>query len=327
MKELNQELQKGILRSVYLLCGDEAYLKRQYEKKIKTACIEGEDTINFHQYEGKGIDVQEVIGMAQTVPFFAEKRLLLLKNTGWFKSACDEMAEYIGSVPDTACLLFVEDDVDKRTRMYKAVKKSGRIVEFKTQDERTLLAWVGSLLKKEGKQITGSDFRLLLEKTGTDMDRISQELEKLICYTYGRDVITRNDIENVCSNQITNQIFDMINAMAEKQTKRALDLYYDLLALKEAPLRILALINRQFNLLIQVKDLDRLGKDKKEIASTTGLPPFFVGRYISQAKGFSMEQLKQALRDSVQAEEDVKMGKMADKLSVELLLVTYSRKE
>lgn len=325
MKTLQQELSQGVIQSVYLLCGEEAYLKRQYEKKIKQSCIQEDDTINYHHYEGKGIAVGEIIDLAQTMPFFAEKRLIVMKNTGFFKGACDELADYMGQVPQTACILFVEDEVDKRTRLYKAVKKAGKIVEFKTQDEKTLTTWIASILKKENKQITRGDLQLLLEKTGTDMDNIYQELEKLICYTYGRDVITGEDIQQVCTVQITNQIFDMINAMAEKKLKTALDLYYNLLALKEAPLKILALINRQFNLLMQVKDLLRLGKDKSEIASKTGLAPFFVGRYISQSKGFTMEQLRQAVEDSVQAEEDVKKGNMADKLSVELLIVKYSR--
>lgn len=325
MKTLQQELSQGVIQPVYLLCGEEAYLKRQYEKKIKQVCIREDDTMNYHQYEGKGADVREIIELARTMPFFAEKRLIVLKNTGFLKSACEELAEYMGETSPTACLLFVEEEVDKRTKLYKAVKKAGKVVEFKAQDEKTLTTWIASVLKKENKQITKADAQLLLEKTGTEMDNIHQELEKLICYTYGRDVITGEDIEQVCTVQISNQIFDMINAMAEKKLKTALDLYYNLLTLKEAPLKILALINRQFNLLLQVKDLLRLGMEKSEIASKTGLPPFFVGRYISQSKGFTMERLRQALEDGVQAEEDVKKGNMADKLSVELLIVKYSR--
>lgn len=324
MKTLQQELKKGIVYPVYLFCGEEAYLKRQYEAKIKEACISDGDAMNLNQYEGKGIEPGEVIDLARTMPFFAEKRLIIMKNTGFFKTSCEELAEYIPNLPPTTCILFVEEEVDKRTRMYKAVKKAGKIVEFKTQDEHTLLAWILSRLQKEGKQITQPDLRLFLEKTGTDMDRICQELEKLICYTYGREAITADDIKQVCSVQVTNQIFDMIDAMALKKQKQALHLYYGLLALKEAPLKILALINRQFNLLLQVKDLLRLGKDKAEIAKRAGFPLFFAGRYINQSKGFTMEELRKALEDSVQAEEDVKMGNMADKLSVELLIVKYS---
>lgn len=324
MKTLQQELKQNMIRSIYLLYGEEAYLKKQYERRIIEACSNETDTMNCHQYEGKGINPREIIDLAQTMPFFADKRLIVVKNSGFFKGACDELVDYMQEVPDTCCLLFVEDEVDKRTRLYKAVKKYGMAVEFKQQNEKTLAAWILSLMKKEDKNITKADLDYFMEKTGAEMNLICQELEKLFCYTYGRNCITRQDIENICSKQITNQIFDMINAMAEQKVKRALTLYYDLLSLKEAPLKILALISRQFNLLMQVKDLVRLGKDKSEIASKTGLPPFFTGRYISQSGRFTMEQLKGAVRDCIQAEEDVKTGKMADKLSVELLIVKYS---
>ena len=106
-----------------------------------------------------------------------------------------------------------------------------------------------------------------LEKTGTDMGNISQELEKLLSYTMGRDVITRADIEAVCTTQITNRIFEMIRAVTEKKQRKALDLYQDLLALKEPPMRILFLLARQFNLLLQVKRAAgralRSGDDRK----------------------------------------------------------------
>ena len=135
-------------------------------------------------------------------------------------------------------MVFVENEVDKRSRMFKAVKKYGRVVEFVKQDSQTLIRWVLSMMKREGKKITQGDMELFLTKTGTDMGNIEKELEKLLCYTMGRDVITSEDIEAVCTTQITNHIFDMIKAVTEKRQKRALDLYYDLLSLKEPPMTV-----------------------------------------------------------------------------------------
>ena len=76
------------------------------------------------------------------------------------------------------------------------------------------------------------------------MGNITKELEKLFCYALERDVITREDIDAVCVTQISNHIFDMVNAVAEKQQKKALDMYYELLALKEPPMRILFLLGK-----------------------------------------------------------------------------------
>ena len=159
------------------------------------------------------------------------------------------------------------------------------------------------------------------------MENISRELEKLFCYTLGKAAVTQEDIEAVCTRQIGNQIFDMVESIALRRQKRALELYYDLLALKEPPMRILFLIGRQFNLLMQVKELKKKGLDDKKIGEETGLHGFVVRKYVSQASRFTMAELKEALQACVEADEAVKTGKMSDVLSVELLIVTYSREK
>ena len=209
--------------------------------------------------------------------------------------------------------------------MYMAVQKQGSAVEFARQDEKTLMTWVLGMMKKEGKKITRQDMEDFLEKTGTDMGNISQELEKLLSYTMGRDVITRADIEAVCTTQITNRIFEMIRAVTEKKQRKALDLYQDLLALKEPPMRILFLLARQFNLLLQVKELLAEHCDQATIAKRTGLQSFVVRNYIPMSRQYAAEELKAAVNDCVQMEEDVKTGKISDLLSVELLITKYSR--
>lgn len=148
------------------------------------------------------------------------------------------------------------------------------------------------------------------------------ELEKLICYCLDREVITDEDVEAVCTTRISNHIFDMINAIADKQQKKALDLYYDLLALKEPPMRILFLIARQCNLLLQAKELKLKGHDQRSIASKIGVPPFAAGKYLAQASRFKTEKLRNAVAKCVEAEEAVKSGRMNDILSVEILIMS-----
>ena len=181
-------------------------------------------------------------------------------------------------------------------------------------------------VKREGKQITQRDMEHFLSKTGTDMSNIEKELEKLLCYTMDRSVITGEDIDAVCTTQINNRIFAMVQAVAEQNQKKALDLYYDLLALKEPPMRILFLLARQFNLLLQVKELQRLGCDQKTIASRMGLQSFVVRNYTGCTGRYTTAQLRQAVEDFTQTEEEVKTGRLSDVLSVELLIVKYARK-
>lgn len=119
------------------------------------------------------------------------------------------------------------------------------------------MRWAAGILGREGRKIRTSDMELFLTKTGTDMGNIRMELEKLITYTQGRDIVTAEDIEAVCTTQTANKIFDMVRAVTERNQKRALELYYDLLTLKEPPMRILFLLAKQFHQLFLAKRCQR----------------------------------------------------------------------
>ena len=326
MKTLNQDLKTGNFRRVYLLFGEEAFLKRSYKNRLKEA-IAGEDTMNVHTFEGKGLDLKEVISLADTMPFFAPHRMILLESTGLFKGSAVELAEYLPRMPQETVMVFVEDEVDKRGKLYKAVKSCGRAVELGRQDAKTLTAWVLGSVKKEKKNLTRQALDLFFQKAGDDMVNISNELEKLFCYTYGRNVIDVEDIQEICTVTTENRIFDMIHAVAEKNQRKALDLYYDLLSLKEPPMRILFLIARQFNQLYQIKDLAEQGFDSGGISQRAGIQPFIVKRSLRQAERFEKAALRQAVEDCVAAEEAVKTGRLGDQLAVEMILVRYSSKQ
>lgn len=323
MKQLNEDMKTGTMKQVYLLWGEEAYLRRQYRDRLREA-LSGGDTMNCHYFEGKGIVPEEIIDLAETLPFLAERRVIVLENSGLLKKGGEALAEYLKDMAETAYFVFVETEIDKRSRLYKAIKAAGRITEFPVQDMGTLRRWIAGLAAKEKKGLTDEDIRYFLEKTGTDMENIRVELEKLFCYTLGRDRITAADMDAVCVRRVTNQIFDMIHAIADRKQGRALELYYDLLALKEPPMRILFLIARQFNLLLQVKECRKKGCDNHTTALRTGLRDFLVGKYAAQAARFETNDLRKALRDCVETEERVKTGKMNDVLAVELLIVRYS---
>ena len=326
MKSLNEDLKTGEFKKVYLLYGEEGYLKKQYKDKLRNALISPDATINYAYYVGQGVNVKEIIELAETLPFFSERRLIIMEDTGFFKNATPELADYIKEMPDSTAMVFVESEVDKRGKLYKAVQSKGRIVELGRQDENTLLRWIAGSVKREGKQISESTIRHFLAKVGTDMENIQKELEKLFCYTLNKDAIVIADVEEICTQQISNQIFDMVNAVADKKQRKALDYYYDLLALKEPPMRILFLLARQFKLLLEVKVLDKQGFARKDIASKTGLHPFVVGKYQEQAKSFSQKELRAIMEESVDIEESVKSGRLSDVLGVELFIIKYSTK-
>ena len=324
MKTIDNDIKMGQLKNVYLLYGTEDYLKRQDRDKLKHALVEPDDTMNFSAYEGKDINPKELIDLSETLPFFKEKRMILVENSGFFKNSCDDLAEYMSQVPESTCFVFVEEEVDKRSKLFKAASRAGSAVEFETPKEDMLVRWILGRIQREGKKITQSVMQLFLSKTGSDMENIDKELEKLICYTLDKTEIAAADVEAICTGQTENKIFEMIDAISAKNQKKALDLYYDLLALKEAPMRILFLIARQFQNLLLIKSMSAKGYPAVSIAKTAGMPSFAVQKNLRQAGAFKINQLKEAIEDCGQAEEDVKTGRMADQLAVELLIVKYS---
>ena len=321
MQRILSHIKENNFQNVYLLYGEERYLKRQYTEKLKKALV-GDDTMNVHFYEGKDVPVTEIIDLAETMPFLAERRVIFLSDSGLFKSGGEQMAQYLEAPNETTFFVFTESEVDKRSKLFKIVSAKGCAVEFTAQDENTLKRWIGGLLAKEGLKITESTVLLFLSKTGTDMENIQTELEKLISYCLGKGVVTSEDVETICTTRLQDRIFDMTEAVARKQTSVALSLYYDLLALKVSPLQILSMLSRQYNLMLQAKELKKRGVPDREIASKIGVPPFVVSKYLSQASKYKSSELRNALERCAQADQDVKTGLMNDKMSVELIILS-----
>ena len=326
MKTIDNDIRDGRIKRAYLLYGEERYLIRQYRDKLKKAIVTEDDTMNFSNFEGTEINQKEIIDLAETLPFFAEKRLIIMEDTGLLKKGGEDLAEYLPSAPESTFFVFVEEEVDKRSKMYKAIGKSeGAAIEFSQQSDDTLARWVGGRIKKEGKGMTQAAYNLFIAKTGSDMENIDKELEKLLCYCLEKDTIEEADVEAITTEQIQSKVFDMVDAISNHKQKVALDLYYDLLALKEPAMRIMFLITRQFQMLMIVKSMSNKGFGNKEIASKAGCPEWAVKKYQAQGRGYSLEQLKKAVNDGVSYEEAVKTGRMNDQLAVELFIMQYSK--
>ena len=173
VKTLSEDIKSGNFKNAYLICGEEEYLKLNYKNQMIKA-IAGDDTMNLALYEGKNFDVNEVIDNAETFPFFAE-----------------QLAEYMSKIPESTVFLFVEQDVDKRSKMYKAVKANGYICEINRQTEKDLSMWAARIFAHDGKKITNANMSYLIGNVGTDMEVLSREIEKLISYDLDKDVISR----------------------------------------------------------------------------------------------------------------------------------------
>lgn len=327
---IENDIANNNLKQCYLLYGEEAYLKLFYKKRLIKVFGADDDsnTMNVAYFQGKNIDIKELIALADTMPFFADFRTIIITDSGFFSSAQEELADYIKKgLPDTTRLLFIEDDVDKRGRMFKAIKEKGSEVEFTIQSEDSNAKWIKKLATNDNKSMDTSVIYYFLSKTGNDMANIRTEYDKLICYALDRDVITKDDVDAIVTSRLQDRVFVMLDSMSEKNQKKALLLYYDLLALKTPPYKILSLITSRFNDMLVAKELKLKGYDKNGITSKMGYGnnSWRTDKLLANARSYSLDTLKEALRECVTYDEKIKTGQLIDKLAVEMLIVKYSR--
>ena len=326
MKTVQEDIRNRTFRRVYLIYGEEAYLRQNLKNQLRKA-VAGEDEMNVLCLEGKEADPTVIIDTAETLPFFADRRLIIAEDTGFFRRDSSELADYLERIPETACLVFVEESVDKRNKLYKKVQKVGYAAECTRQSPAELARWAARGLAREGKKISASTMNAFLARTGDDMENIRQELEKLISYTGDRDVVTLADVETITTQQVSDRVFDMIEAIALRDQKKALDLYADLLVLKEPPMKIMVLIARQFHAILQVKEMRDAGLGKQQITERGGWRPFLTDRYMRQASRFGREELERFVELCVEMDEAVKRGDLRDGMAAEMLIVSLTGKQ
>ncbi|MCR5665457.1 MAG: DNA polymerase III subunit delta [Eubacterium sp.] len=320
MTEIDRVIKSGEYKNVYLFYGDETYLKRQYKNKMIKALFPEEDDMNFSYYEGKNPPVGEIIDKAETMPFFADKRMIVIEDSGMFKSANDQMADYVSQLPDHLVLLFVEEEIDKRNKLYKRVCEAGDSVIFETPNQDMLIRWIGGRLKKSGKNMENAALQLFLEKNEGNMEKMDTELEKLICYCLNKDAITAKDVEEICSGITTEHVFMMLEAIVVKDKKKAISLYMELLELKESPLGVLARISWQFRVLWQIRQMSREGMNVKAIASKMKYRDFMIQKNLKLANRFTPEQLFDNLSYCAHLEEECKSGRLGEQVIVEMMI-------
>ncbi len=325
MKALNDDIKNQEYKNFYLFFGDEDYLKKQYSNKLVNSIELGDPGMNLTKYEGKDIDTAAVIDVANTMPFFSEMRVIVIKNSGWFKKANDEFIKYTNEAVETCIIIFIESEIDKRSKLYKYINKNGRAIECNMPDPKELQIWIGNKLKNDGKRMDRNAYEEFVIRTNDNMENMSQEYEKLLCYVGERQQITKEDVCAICTKQIQSKIFDMIDGIAEKNPKKVFEIYHDLLASKEPPLKILVLIARHFRQATKIKTLYRNGIPQPQIASELKLAPFIVKKQLSMSANFSLEMMQQLLNEACTLEEDIKMGRIKDQVAVELLIMKYCK--
>lgn len=325
MYRIDQDIKNGTYARAYLLYGEERYLLVQYKDKLLKALGGTKENMNFIRYEGKDVSIEKVIDFAETMPFFADYRVILVMDSGLFKSNSKEtenFAKYVANIPESAVIVFCEEEVDKRYPLFKAVNKLDRAIDFVLPKEEILDRWLTGRIRKEGgdKNITREAMTLFKDYVGMDMGSLDREMDKLLCYCADKQIIEADDVRAVCTQQLSNRVFEMISALIVKDKKKALAIYYDLLGLKEPAAKTYSLIVRQYNQLLKIKELQALGYRADDMAAIVSLPSYVVSKLLRQAQGLTTEVIRDTLEYAVDLDTRVKTGKMTDTIAIELII-------
>lgn len=322
MKRIIADIKNQTFANVYLLYGPERYLCRYYTNELASALGDIKDEMNSTVYNGKNIDIPKLIDTAQTLPFFAPRRLIVIKDSGVFKASNEMLADYLKDPAEDTFFVFCEEEVDKRNKVYKAVEKTGYVAYFDRLDEVGLAKWTANYFARFGKKITNGNMQFLLERIGNDMDTIRNESDKLISYLGDREIIEKDDIESLVAPNINAKTYEMTDCIAAGNTNGALKIYKELMALKVAPEAIMSSVITMFKQLYEIKTY----KGSADMAKTLSMQPFIVSKYQRIARSFSADKLLEAANFGAQLVVDVRSGKLDKNMSVELFIVKYSDK-
>ncbi len=329
LKDIEKEISSGLTSNLYLIYGCEHFLVAKYFNIIKNLVVDESNPMsdmNYDFFNGDKVPVGVIADAFSTLSFSNDRRFVGVKDSGLFaRGRSDSTAEllgYLDQLDESCVLVFDEKDVDKRGKLYKYLNKNGKVFELSTQSEKYLQDWVLEMATKTSTQISKADASHLINILSFDMFSINSEFNKLVDSQKSR-IIKKEDIDLLVSKSLEVRVFELIDALSSKNTKVAIEIYANMLEMKESPLMILSLIGRQFKLMLECKILMEKGLSKDSIAKKLSTHPFVIQKSMNYSKNFTKLVLYKGFEDVLKTDVNIKSGKINDKLGVELILLKY----
>jgi DNA polymerase-3 subunit delta len=263
--------------------------------------VSGHDELALERLDGEEADYERMQEAMQSLPFLAERKMVVLKTPGANKKFQEKVESLIKELPDTTDLIIVEPKLDKRSSYYKFLKKQKGFQEFGELDERALAKWLSELAKEKGASLTAGDASYLISRVGTNQQVLASEVEKLSLFT---EKIDKNAINELTVQTPQSTIFQLLEAAFAGNRKRAAELYAEQRALKVEPQQIIAMLAWQLHVLALVKTAG--GKTPDEIAREAKLSPFVVRKSAGIARGLTLSETKRLIRDLLEIDSRLK---------------------
>ena len=309
-----------------LFYGADTYRLRQKLNDLKTKFVTSSlgDT-NLVILDGKSVTYEEMVRQILALPFLARKRLVILENflKVGKKEHAEKLTEFIkkDKVPESTVLVFVEEgSPDKRGALFKKLNAPKIAQEFKLLEIDQLRRWVKGKVDELGATIEPDALAKLIEYIGSDLWRMSNEITKLTAYGLQ---LTAQNVELLVESQVQSNVFDLMDAVAGKNTARALKEMNQLILTGANELYILTMIVSSFRNLLIVKDLKERNPsiNQWQLAKIGGLHPFVAGKNLQLVNHYSIDELKYAYKTLLDFDSRTKVGKIEPKAAIELLIL------
>jgi len=315
-------LNKGKARPFYLLYGDEGYLIEKVREKLVGALLPQFRELNFASYDADQAPPSQVINACNTFPCMAQRRIVLVKGAHQYsQSDLRSFIPYLQSPSPTTSLIFIAEGMPAE---FVREAKDGAF-HLKRPPQKEIIPWVRTIAQELGKEISSEAAGYLQEAIGSDLQGLYNELSKACLYIGDRGRIELKDVEKVVSEVRVTTIFELTKAIGERDPKRAFRALERIWESGEPPLKILAMISRQFRHLLMTKEILAQGGGTEEVKKQLGISnPYYLRELSAQAKGFSQPSLQRALVNLWETDLRLKRSSLPRRLLLEGLIIKLS---
>ncbi len=330
---------KEKLKPVLLITGKEPYIiDRTTALVVNQAVPVSMQSLNLSYIDGKTATAAELETSCETLPFMSEKRVTVMKEPGTFverESGNEKFIEYLLNLGEHQILIIQDtfNTIKKNTKLYRRLDKAGMTLICDKLDTGELLKWAEEVLKPVGVGIQMSNLNYFIQQTGylnrdsaKSLYDIENELKKLAAYTVD-GFINRETIDFVIEESIDKNIFDLLSAIAEKNTGRAIEIYSNMKLRNEPVQRILYMISRQFRLLLGYRAYRSKGYSQKDIQDKLEIKSFEFQKISRQAVQFDDVRLKEIVNAILKADIAMKTTSVDTDLTMEMLIIEITEKK
>lgn len=318
---------KSRILSSYVFLGGEEFVKERALDEIKLRALEGGNEDFNLQILDENAEIIEVYEAASILPFMGTRRLVIWNNPKVFTKEMssdnlDLLNTMLTTLHDAVCLVIViKGAPDKRRKYYKILKENSMIVEFNPLTDFEAAKWVGSYFKKHGKEIDLQTAEEIVSMVGTSVMDLNNEVGKIYVSMGERLQVEKQDLKVLSGNNISFDVFEMVNCFRKGDNQKAMGELYRLLKRGDSGFMILGAVSSKLRGYYQAKIMLEGGMQKSRIITEMG-GGYGAKRSVEECTGFSMEQLKCAIDALEYADYAVKNGLMSEAAAVEYAVAT-----